>query len=426
MSWTGRRDLSNEAGRVRREFEIVDAVSNDLMKPLGIEASQATGWPFRLPVRQILGASLFVAIGGLAAYLALVDDPLGGEPHALVPIASKLPGSEPDERWVQDAAPPGPTDVASDPDTRPRASANEVESASGVSVVRPDGAGPPPSLVIKVPPASGLNPAPDPRLVERTRNGVLPRIGADGARPAEVYARPAGTLPGGARPIARVAIVVGGLGIGQTATTAAITRLPAAVTLAFAPYGSDLEQQVTRARQDGHEVMLQAPMEPFDYPDNDPGPHTLTAAAKAQDNLERLHWVMARFTGYVGLVNFMGARLTAQETALAPILREIGARGLLFLDDGSSSRSLVGTVGATLRTPTARADIVLDTVARADAVDKELERLEQTARRRGLAIASASALPVTVDRIAQWARTLESRGVLLVPISSAFVQGEQR
>jgi uncharacterized protein len=411
---------------VRREFEIVDAVSNDLTKPLGIEPSEARAWSFRLPVRQILGAALLVGVTSLALYIGFVDDPLGGEPHALVPIELKIPRAEGDERNPGEVVPPRAPEMAQQPDSRPRASAGEVESASGVSVVRPDGAGPPPSLVIKVPASPTLGPAPDPRLVERTRNGILPRIGADGSRPAEIYARPAGMLPGGVRPMARVAIVVGGLGIGQTATAAAVSKLPPAVTLAFAPYGSDLEQQVTRAREDGHEVMLQAPMEPFDFPDNDPGPHTLTVEAKAQDNLERLHWVMARFTGYIGLVNFMGARLTAQEAALSPILREIGARGLVFLDDGSSSRSLAGTVGAAVRTPTGRADVVLDTVARPDAIDKELERLEQIARRRGVAIATASALPVTVDRVANWARALESRGVLLVPVSSAILQGEQR
>jgi polysaccharide deacetylase 2 family uncharacterized protein YibQ len=374
----------------------------------------------------MLGAALLVAVGSLALYVAFVDDPLGGEPHALVPIESKLPRAEPEAREARDAPPPRMPDVAQQPDTRPRASASDVESASGVSVVRPDGVGPPPSLVIKVPTSSALSPAPDPRLIERTRNGNLPRIGADGARPAEVYARPDNMLPGGAPPVARVAIVVAGLGISQTATAAAISKLPPAVTLAFAPYGTDLEQHVTRARDGGHEVMLQAPMEPFDFPDNDPGPHTLTVEAKAQDNLERLHWVMARFTGYVGLVNFMGSKLTAHEAALAPILQEIGTRGLVFLDDGSSSRSLAGTVGVAVRTPTARADVVLDAVPRPDAIDKELERLEETARRRGLAIGTAGALPVTVDRVARWARTLESRGVLLVPVSSAFVQGAPR
>jgi polysaccharide deacetylase 2 family uncharacterized protein YibQ len=170
--------------------------------------------------------------------------------------------------------------------------------------------------------------------------------------------------------------------------------------------------------------MLQVPMEPFDYPDNDPGPHTLKAGAKAQDNLDKLHWAMGRFTGYTGVVNFMGAKLTASEAALAPILREIAGRGLAFLDDGSSSRSVVKSGGAG-RTPVARADAVLDTVPRADLIDQELARLEETARKRGFAVGTASAMPLTVERIARWAKALEGRGVLLVPASYAFA-GESR
>jgi polysaccharide deacetylase 2 family uncharacterized protein YibQ len=297
-----------------------------------------------------------------------------------------------------------------------------------VSVVRPDGAAAPGSLIIQVPDADGgkLRPAPDQRLVETSRHGLLPKIGADGSRPAKVYARPPDTLPGGARPTARVALVVGGLGISPTTTADAVAKLPAPVTLAFAPYGGDLERHVAKAREDGHEVMLQVPMEPFDYPDNDPGPHTLTTRAKEQENIGRLHWVMSRFTGYVGIVNYMGGRITSDEAALAPILREVGSRGLVVLDDGSSSRSLVGQVGAGTTTPTARADMVLDGIPRPDAVDRQLERLEQLARQRGFAIGSASALPVTVDRIAHWSRSLEARGVLLVPVSSAFEPGGRR
>ena len=198
------------------------------------------------------------------------------------------------------------------------------------------------------------------------------------------------------------------------------------MTLSFAPYWDDLAKRVADAGEGAHEVMLQAPMEPFDYPDNDPGPHTLTVRATAQENIGHLHWAMGRFTGYVGVVNFMGGKLTANEATLAPILREIGSRGLVFLDDGSSSRSLAGQVGAGAGTPTARADLVVDGVPRPDAIGRQLERLEQLARQRGFAIGSASALPVTVDRIAHWAQTLEARGVLLVPVSSAFDQGERR
>jgi polysaccharide deacetylase 2 family uncharacterized protein YibQ len=294
-------------------------------------------------------------------------------------------------------------------------------------VVRAGGAAAPSSVIIQVPEAAGgkLTPAPDQRLVERSRHGLLPKIGADGSRPAKVYAHPPGPLVDGARP-ARVALVVVGLGVSPTTTSDAVAKLPAAVTLAFAPHGGDLEKHVAQAREDGHEVMLQAPMEPFDYPDNDPGPHTLTVRARTQENIGHLHWAMGRFTGYVGVVNFMGARLTADETALAPILREIGSRGLVFVDDGSSSRSLAIQVAAAAGTPSARADLVVDGVPRPDTIDRQLERLEQIARQRGFAIGSASAFPVTVDRIAHWAKTLEARGITLVPVSGAFEHGQRQ
>jgi len=305
-----------------------------------------------------------------------------------------------------------------DPATGPRQSAEALEGASGVSVLRPPGESAPSAIVIRVPdlPAK-LAPAPDPALVEETRFGLLPKIGAGGARPAQIYARPSVATTG-----PRVAVLVGGLGIGQSATVEAIAKLPPAVTLAFAPYGTELERSVAQAREGGHEVMLQVPMEPFDYPENNPGPHTLTARAKPQENLDRLHWLMGRFTGYTGLVTFMGAKLTADEAAITPILREAAGRGLLVLDDGSSSRSVIRT-GATAQVPTLRAQAVVDAVARPDAIDRELARLEETARSRGFAIGTASALPMSVDRIARWAQALETKGIELVPVSALAEPG---
>ena len=66
-------------------------------------------------------------------------------------------------------------------------------------------------------------------------------------------------------------------------------KLPPAVTLAFAPYGAEPGKLVERARSLGHEVLLQIPLEPFDYPDNDPGPQTLQTQAKARPAGSRTH-----------------------------------------------------------------------------------------------------------------------------------------
>jgi polysaccharide deacetylase 2 family uncharacterized protein YibQ len=377
----------------------VDVTPDELTRPLGLPAQKAKplGWPRTALALVGLGA---LALIGLAVWITVQRH--AEAPFAVAPVVTR-----------EVAAPsPGPA-------IGPRQSAEALEDASGVSVHRPPGEVAPGSVVIRVPDMPvKLAPAPDPGLVEPSRFGLLPKTGPDGARPAQVYARPA---PATAGP--RVEVVVGGLGIGPAATVEAIAKLPPSVTLAFAPYGDELDRFVARARDEGHEVMLQIPMEPFDYPANDPGPHTLTVRAKPQETLERLQWVMARFTGYTGLVTFMGARLTADEAALAPILREAASRGLLVLDDGSSSRSVIRT-GTTAQVPTLRAQAVVDAVARPDAIDRELARLEDTARSRGFAIGTASALPMSVDRIARWAKALESKGIELVPVSALAGQGQ--
>jgi hypothetical protein len=220
----------------------------------------------------------------------------------------------------------------------------------------------------------------------------------------------------------RIAIVVGGMGLSQATTSDAVLKLPDPVTLAFAPYGSEIERQVTRAREGGLEVLLQVPMEPFDYPDNDPGPHTLTTSAPPGETMDRLYWVMSRFPGYIGVMNHMGGKFTSSEQALLPVLRDLGGRGLVYLDDGSSARSLAPALAGAARLPASRADVVLDGRPRASAIDDQLARLEAIAREKGSAIGVASALPVSIERIAQWAKTLEGRGVQLVPLSALMAK----
>ena len=114
----------------------------------------------------------------------------------------------------------------------------------------------------------------------------------------------------------------------------------------------------------------------------------------------------------------MGARFTATDQALGPVLREIGKRGLIYFDDGTSPRSVAGQISGASNVAFAKADAVLDAVPTAAEIDNALARLEATARNRGVAIGAASALPVTIERIAQWAKAAEARGIMLVPVSA--------
>jgi polysaccharide deacetylase 2 family uncharacterized protein YibQ len=223
----------------------------------------------------------------------------------------------------------------------------------------------------------------------------------------------------------RIAIVVDGLGVSDKATADAIAKLPPAVTLGFMPYGGKVVTLAAQAHDRGHEILLQVPMEPFDYPDNDPGPQTLLTTLTPQQNMERLYWLMSRFQGYVGLTGAMGARFTASETSLAPVLHETAKRGLIFVDDGSNPRSLAGHIAGANNLPFAKADVVIDSVATPLEIDHALGRLEMAARDHGSAVGFSSALPVSIDHIAKWAQYLDSRGIVLVPITAVALKAKQ-
>ncbi len=253
----------------------------------------------------------------------------------------------------------------------------------------------------------------DPSLVENTPLGPLPRIADNGTTPMRAYA-PA--VAGDGRP--HIAIVIGGLGISAKQTEAAINGLPAGVTLAFAPYAGDTQHWASLARAQGHEVLLEVPMEPFDFPDSDPGPHTLRSGAGEDANTERLVWAMTRFSGYAGVTNLLGGRFLSDAMSLEPVLTYLARRGLMFYDNGSASHSTAPDVAARVGVPFAQADSTIDTIQTAMEIDRRLSALESVARTRGSAGGSGQLYPVTIDRVRNWAQGLGGRGFVLVPASA--------
>ncbi|MFM2129381.1 MAG: hypothetical protein RL477_927 [Pseudomonadota bacterium] len=273
----------------------------------------------------------------------------------------------------------------------------------------------PSSSVAALPmPTQGLAPAPDPSLIEASRFGKLPRVAPDGRKAWQAYARPFDAND--QRP--RIAIIIGNLGMSGAATEAAIQTLPGAVTLAFSPYARGLDQWIALARAAGHEVLLDLPMEPINFPANDPGPETLLTSLTAEQNRTRLRTLLGRVTGYVGVVNQMGSRFTTSAPHLRPVLTELRDRGLLFVDSRSSLRSVAARTASEVQLPRVINNRFIDAVASRDDIDARLAEIERISRVSGYAVAIGQAYPVTLDRVGRWVRELEDKGFALAPVSS--------
>ncbi len=273
-----------------------------------------------------------------------------------------------------------------------------------------------PSPAVLQPPSTmpaGRNLVADPALIEETPEGPLPRIAKSGLMPMNAYA-PA--VPPGKAP--RIAIVITGLGISAKGTAAAIQGLPPGVTLAFAPYETDVQRWVNEARRQGHEVLLEVPMEPYDFPDSDPGRHTLRAAVGEESNITRLTWSLTRFTGYAGVTNLLGGRFLSDPDSLEPVMAYVARRGLFFFDGGPQNRSVAPDVARRIGAPYVQSLVTLDTIQAGMEIDARLSELEKLARANGAAAGSGFLHPATIDRIANWAKGLAERGVVLVPASA--------
>ncbi len=392
--------------------------ADDLSTPLGQKTARKRR--FRLPfsatqaVAVVLGAVLL----GFAGTALFVDDPLGGEPVTRVAInqqpAATLPAAKQNDEKSAAIIKPAETAV-------PAAGQRTVTIIDGSSGTRRDvvvGNADTPEAA-----ASSAMTGADPKLLEKSRHGMIP-IAAGPLKPFNAYSETSDALRAKAAKMPVVAIVVGGLGVGAAKTTDAIMKLPGAVTLAFTPYGAEPAKLVERARAQRHEVLLQIPMEPFEYPDNDPGPQTLLTTLVPEQNADRLAWHMSRIQGYIGIANFMGAKFIATEPAMQPIIRDAAKRGLAFLDDGSSQRSVAGPLAEGVAMPFARADLAIDAMPTSIEIDRALAKLESQARDRGTAIGTASALPISIERIAAWAKQLESRGILLAPLTTAMLKSK--
>lgn len=394
--------------------------ADDLSTPLGQQTARRKR-RFRLPFTgtQVLAVLLGLFLAVFAGFAIFGDNPLGGEPVARMALPS-MPADKGEKSALASAgtAEPGAKSATKQADPAEQKTVTIIDGSSGKRqdvVIGGDAgkaeAGKAPAMMAGV----------EQRLLEKSRYGMIP-VMFEGLKPFTVYAAEADRAKAAKMPV--VSIVVAGLGIGAAKTTDAIMKLPSAVTLAFTPYGSDPSKLAERARAQRHEILLQIPMEPFDYPDNDPGPQTLLTTLSPDANLDRLYWHLSRFQGYAGIANFMGARFVVADAVMQPIIREAAKRGLGYLDDGSAPRSAAPALAAAQAMPFAKADIAIDAVPTAAEIDRALARLEDLAKERGIAVGVASALPVSIERIDVWIKALESRGIMLVPLTTAMLKSK--
>ena len=261
-----------------------------------------------------------------------------------------------------------------------------------------------------------------PHITEETETGPLPVIAPDGRQPWLEYSR--GFKRADRKP--RIALIISNLGLSDTYTKATLELLPEDITLSFSHVAPRLKSWVREARQKGHEILLDIPMEPIGFPKNDPGRATLLTSSNEVENLNRLEHIMKQAGGYVGLLGTLGTKFMLHSETFLPVLRSIKQRGLIYVDSRSTSRSLGPELASSIQLPKAFNNVFVDKEPSQEKIKNKLDELERIALKRRFAVGIAQPLPITIKILSQWTKGLKTKQIALAPITAIVDKQSQR
>ncbi len=214
----------------------------------------------------------------------------------------------------------------------------------------------------------------------------------------------------------RVAIIVDDLGARRDVFDP-LRDIRRPLTVAVLP-GLPLSQWTAReAAQAGMEVILDLPMEPYRFPEVDPGPGALLMTMNAQELQAQVGAHLASVPGAVGVTNHMGSRMTEDRARMRTVLEVLAGRRLFLVDGLASNLSLAYDEAKALGLRAGRRQIIVDHKG-GEAGDRvRWDEVAWWAERRGEVIVIAHGHPLTAPLLREFVPRWEARGIRLVPVS---------
>jgi polysaccharide deacetylase 2 family uncharacterized protein YibQ len=234
-------------------------------------------------------------------------------------------------------------------------------------------------------------------------------------RPAEPTALPSPTPKPQPAPDARGRLAIllddGGQKLDLVPKAAA---LPAEVGFAILPFLPKSAETATALHQAGHEIWLHLPMEPENYPKNDPGPGVVLVAMNSDELRTAVHSAINNIPHVVGMNNHMGSRATADLKMMTWIMQELKTRGLSFIDSRTTVKTVAEEAARAQGVPTNRRHVFLDNERSAAAVRKQLDEAVYRCRLEGEIIAIGHLDKVTIQVLFEDLPGVSARGADLV------------
>jgi polysaccharide deacetylase 2 family uncharacterized protein YibQ len=203
-------------------------------------------------------------------------------------------------------------------------------------------------------------------------------------------------------------------------TVRAFLDVPVPLTLAILPLSPKSKEIAERAGLCGKEVLLHLPMEPKNYPEENPGPQAIYVDLKEGEIRRRVREALKAVPGAKGVDNHMGSRATEDPVVMQTLLEELKKQGLFFVDAQTTPNSVAYETATRLGTPCVKSTGFFDDKHDASAIQKTLLSLAMTAQTRHRVLAIGHCRKATLEALEAVLPKIREMGVELVPASEVL------
>jgi len=190
--------------------------------------------------------------------------------------------------------------------------------------------------------------------------------------------------------------------------------LPQEVAFAVLPFLPQSAESATALYDAGHEIWLHLPMEPENYPEDDPGPGAVLMSMSPEELRKAVHSALNNIPHVVGVNNHMGSKITADLRTMTWIMQELKVRGMAFIDSRTTIRTVAEDAARGQGVLVNRRHVFLDNERDRTAIRRQLAEAIYRCRLDGEIIAIGHLDPVTLEVLTEDLPGIAARGADLV------------
>lgn len=212
-----------------------------------------------------------------------------------------------------------------------------------------------------------------------------------------------------------IAVIIGNLGLSKFITEK-FTNMPDFITLGYSAYAANILDDVNKGILKHHDVLVNLPLEPLNYPVNDPGSLTLLRELSANEKLARINSVLKVLPEAVGVYAVEQENFTNSIDGSKFILENLHNANKVLLY-GNNNGTILNQVANIYNYKMFTVDVRLDIQLSKASIANQLKNLEEVAKNKGVAIAYSNAYPMLADIIPEWAATLAAKNITILPLT---------